>query len=85
MTKVQTEDALGINGSGRTGKLTLWHHVARKYFSKIVVNFGREVGTNLEAVCSLIEKDSTYGSLHRFLFGVNAEPCVKIVDHNLLH
>jgi len=86
VTKVQTEDALGINGSGRTGKLTLWHHVARKYFSNIVVNFGREVGTNLEAVCGLIEKDSTYGSLHRFLFGVNAEPCVKIVDRekNLL-
>ncbi len=84
--KGQTQDALGINGSGRTGKLTLWHHVARKYFSQIVVNFGREVGTNLEAVYSLIEKDSTYGSIHRFLFGVNAEPCVKIVDRgkNLL-
>jgi len=86
VSKLETEDALGINGAGRTGKLTLWHHVARKYFSKIVVNFGREVGTNLEAVCSVIEKDSTYGSLHRFLFGVNAEPCVKIVDRekNLL-
>ncbi len=86
MTKLETEEALGINGCGRTGKLTLWHHVARKYFSSIVVNFGREVGTNLEAVCSLIEKDSNYGSLHRFLFGVNAEPCVKIVDRgkNLL-
>ncbi len=86
MSKLETEETLGINGCGRTGKLTLWHHVARKYFSSIVVNFGREVGTNLEAVCSLIEKDSTYGSLHRFLFGVNAEPCVKIVDRgkNLL-
>ncbi len=80
MSKLETKEALGINGCGRTGKLTLWHHVARKYFSSIVVNFGREVGTNLEAVCGLIEKDSTYGSLHRFLFGVNAEPCVKIVD-----
>ncbi len=86
MSKLETEEALGINGCGRTGKLTLWHHVARKYFSSIAVNFGREVGTNLEAVCSLIEKDSNYGSLHRFLFGVNAEPCVKIVDRgkNLL-
>jgi glyceraldehyde 3-phosphate dehydrogenase len=86
VTKPQTGDALGINGSGRTGKLTLWHHVARKYFSNIVVNFGREVGTNLEAVCGLIEKDSTYGALHRFLFGVDAEPCIKIVDRekNLL-
>jgi glyceraldehyde 3-phosphate dehydrogenase len=86
VSKLETKEALGINGCGRTGKLTLWHHVARKYFSSIVVNFGREVGTNLEAVCGLIEKDSTYGSLHRFLFGVNAEPCVKIVDRgkNLL-
>ena len=80
MTKRQTEEVLGINGCGRTGKLTLWHHVARKYFSGIVVNFGREVGTNLEAVCGLIEKDSNYGSLHRFLYGVHAEPCVKILD-----
>ena len=32
---------LGINGFGRIGKLTLWHHVARKYFPEIVVNIGR--------------------------------------------
>jgi glyceraldehyde 3-phosphate dehydrogenase len=31
-------------------------------------------------VCGAIEKDSTYGSMHRFLFGVDAEPCVRIVD-----
>ena len=73
-------DALGINGLGRIGKLTLWHHVARRHFPSIVVNVGREVGTGLEAVCAAIEKDSTYGPLHRFLYGVNAEPCVKIVD-----
>jgi glyceraldehyde 3-phosphate dehydrogenase len=73
-------EALGVNGLGRIGKLTLWHHVARKYFPRIVVNLGREVGQGLEAVVQTIEKDSTYGSMHRFLFGVNAEPCVKIVD-----
>ena len=71
---------LGINGLGRMGKLSLWHHVARKYFTHIVANFGREVGKNLEAVCGAIEKDSTYGSMHRFLFGVDAKPCVRIVD-----
>ena len=75
-----TDDALGINGLGRIGKLCIWHHVARKYFSRIVVNTGREVGRDLEAVCGVIEKDSTYGSMHRFLFGVNAEPCVHIID-----
>jgi glyceraldehyde 3-phosphate dehydrogenase len=75
-----TDEALGINGLGRIGKLSVWHHVARKYFSRLVVNLGREVGRDLEAVCGVIEKDSTYGSMHRFLFGVNAEPCVHIVD-----
>jgi glyceraldehyde 3-phosphate dehydrogenase len=35
---------LGINGLGRIGKLTLWHHVGRKYFSELVVNIGREAG-----------------------------------------
>jgi glyceraldehyde 3-phosphate dehydrogenase len=73
---------LGINGLGRIGKLSVWHHVSRKYFSRIVVNLGREVGTDLEAVCGVIEKDSTYGAMHRFLFGVSAEPCVRIVDRD---
>lgn len=75
-----TDDALGINGLGRIGKLTVWHHVARGYFSRLVVNLGREVGRDLEAVCGVIEKDSTYGSMHRFLFGVNADPCIRIID-----
>jgi len=72
--------ALGINGLGRIGKLTLWHHVARKHFAEVIVNVGRTVGRDLEAVCGVIEKDSTYGAIHRFLFGVNAERCVRIVD-----
>lgn len=71
---------LGINGLGRIGKLTLWHHVARKYFEGIVVNLGREVGQGLEAVAQLIEKDATYGLLHRFLHGVKSERVVQIVD-----
>jgi glyceraldehyde 3-phosphate dehydrogenase len=77
---------LGINGMGRIGKLTLWHHVARKHFAKVVVNVGRAVGQDLEAVCGAIEKDSTYGAIHRFLFGVNAGRCVRIIDRekNLL-
>jgi len=29
---------LGINGLGRIGKLSLWHHVSRKHFSKLIVN-----------------------------------------------
>jgi glyceraldehyde 3-phosphate dehydrogenase len=72
--------ALGINGLGRIGKLLVWHHVARGHFSRLVVNVGREVGRGLDAVCGVIEHDSTYGAMHRFLFGVGAEPCIRIVD-----
>ena len=42
---------LGINGLGRIGKLTLWNHLARKYFQEIVVNTGREVGTGIGNHC----------------------------------
>jgi glyceraldehyde 3-phosphate dehydrogenase len=74
------QHALGINGLGRIGKLTVWHHAARGHFPGLVVNLGREAGRDLEAVCGVIENDSTYGSMHRFLFGVAAKPCVRIVD-----
>ena len=74
------ERTLGINGLGRIGKLSVWHHVARKYFSRLVVNVGRLVGSDLDVMCGVIEKDSTYGSMHRFLFGVDADPCIRIVD-----
>lgn len=71
---------LGINSLGRIGKLTLWHHIGRKYFQEIVVNVGRGVGTGLSAIAQVIEKDATYGSLHRFLYGIKAKPMIQIVD-----
>jgi glyceraldehyde 3-phosphate dehydrogenase len=71
---------LGINGLGRIGKLTLWHHISRKHFKEIVVNQGREVGTGLYAIAQLIEKDATYGLLHRFLYGIKSERVIEIVD-----
>jgi len=77
-----SHEALGVNGLGRIGKLTLWHHVARRHFSRIVVNVGRKVGKDLDAVCQTIEKDSTYGRMHHFLFGINAEPSIRIVDRD---
>jgi glyceraldehyde 3-phosphate dehydrogenase len=80
MSDDANDRTLGINGLGRIGKLSLWHHVARKYFSRAVVNVGRPVGRDLEAVCGAIEKDSTYGPMHRFLFGVDAQPCIRILD-----
>ena len=64
---------LGINGLGRIGKLTLWHHVGRKYFSEIVVNMGRKVDTSITDLAHYIERDSTYGSLHVYLYGHSSE------------
>lgn len=71
---------LGINGLGRIAKLTIWHHVERKYFSELVVNIGREVGTRLEDIAHFIENDSTYGSLHSYLYGSRARRCIEQLD-----
>jgi len=71
---------LGVNGFGRIGKLTVWHHVARKYFKEIVVNIGREAGTSLEDIAHYVQRDSTYGRLHTYLYGQNAKPAVEAVD-----
>lgn len=60
---------IGINGLGRIGKLSLWNHVSRKHFSEIIVNIGRDVGSNLEDLTASIEKDSTYGRLGSYLYG----------------
>ncbi len=67
---------LGINGLGRIGKLTLWHHVARRFFPKIVVNIGRAVGTRLVDIADYIERDSTYGALHAYLYGHRGKPVI---------
>jgi glyceraldehyde 3-phosphate dehydrogenase len=71
---------LGINGLGRIGKLTLWHHVARKYFDEIVINMGRTVGTSLNDLAHYIERDSTYGSLHAYLYGHTAQRVITDID-----
>ena len=60
---------LGINGLGRIGKLTLWHHLAHRTFGRIVVNVGREAGQSLKDVADYIGRDSTYGSLRGYLHG----------------
>ncbi|MCP3941600.1 MAG: glyceraldehyde-3-phosphate dehydrogenase [Desulfobacteraceae bacterium] len=71
---------LGINGLGRIGKLSLWHHVGRKYFDKIVINLGREVGTSMEDIIHYIERDSTYGRLEGYLKGYRGESVITDVD-----
>lgn len=68
---------LGINGLGRIAKLTVWHHIERKYFSELVINIGREVGTGLQDIASFIERDSTYGALHNYLYGSRAKRVIE--------
>lgn len=75
-----TSKILGINGLGRIGKLTLWHHAGRKFFDEIVINVGREVGTSMDDLIHYIERDSTYGRLEAFLHGFKAEPVITDVD-----
>lgn len=72
---------LGINGLGRIGKLSLWHHVARKHFSGVVVNIGREVGRNLTDLAAMLEKDSTYGRLGAYLYGHKCPNVIEEVDN----
>jgi glyceraldehyde 3-phosphate dehydrogenase len=77
---MSAQRTLGINGIGRIGKLTLWHHLGRDDFDRFVVNTGRPVGTSLESVVQYLSKDSTYGPLHRFLFGRSGVRDMSVVD-----
>jgi glyceraldehyde 3-phosphate dehydrogenase len=77
MTATRT---LGINGLGRIGKLTLWYHLGNDSFDRFVVNVGRPVGTSLQSIVEYVGKDSTYGPLHRFLNGHQAQPDIRVVD-----
>ncbi len=67
---------LGVNGFGRIGKLTVWHHVARKFFDEIVVNIGRQAGSSIDDIAHYAERDSTYGWLHGFLYGHRGQPVI---------
>jgi glyceraldehyde 3-phosphate dehydrogenase (phosphorylating) len=71
---------LGINGFGRIGKLALWHHVGRQYFDEIVINIGRPAGTSLADIAHYLQRDSTYGSLHSYLYGYQAKPVIETLD-----
>ena len=68
---------LGVNGFGRIGKLTLWHHVGRKFFDEIIVNIGRQPGTGLADIAHYLERDSTYGWLHGYLHGHSGQPVIE--------
>ncbi|MDD2683084.1 MAG: glyceraldehyde 3-phosphate dehydrogenase NAD-binding domain-containing protein [Candidatus Cloacimonetes bacterium] len=78
---LRNKNLLGINGLGRIGKLLLWNQIHLKHYEGIVVNCGREVGKTLDDLIQVIETDSTYGSLHKFLFGmVGRKAQIKILD-----
>ena len=86
MDKIQVNEnglKLGINGFGRIGKLSLWHHVSRKFFSELVVNIGRNVGNSLEDIAHYVERDSTYGRLNGFLYGQNASQVISDINEEL--
>ncbi|MFH2059202.1 MAG: glyceraldehyde 3-phosphate dehydrogenase NAD-binding domain-containing protein [Pseudomonadota bacterium] len=71
---------LGINGLGRIGKLSLWHHAGRKYFDTIVINVGRDVGLSFDDIIHYIERDTTYGRLDAFLHGYQGKPAISQAD-----
>ncbi|MBM9606227.1 type I glyceraldehyde-3-phosphate dehydrogenase [Desulfopila inferna] len=73
---------LGINGLGRIGKLSLWHHVSRKHFPELVINIGREVGRNLEDLAAAIERDSSYGRLATYLHGHKGGRVIEELDND---
>ncbi|MGE5383959.1 MAG: glyceraldehyde 3-phosphate dehydrogenase NAD-binding domain-containing protein [Omnitrophica WOR_2 bacterium] len=81
MERLHGKNLLGINGAGRIGKLTIWNHILNKHFGGLVVNAGRGVGKDLEALIHNITHDSTYGSLTHFLYGHSGKKCeIKILD-----
>ncbi|SPD76132.1 Glyceraldehyde 3-phosphate dehydrogenase, NAD(P) binding domain-containing protein [uncultured Desulfobacterium sp.] len=73
---------LGINGLGRIGKLTLWHHIARKFFDELVVNVGRDVGSSLKDLAHYLVRDSSYGSLGAFIYGYKGGNVISDMDNN---
>lgn len=70
---LKRKNILGINGAGRIGKLTLWHHLNIKHFDSFVLNAGRKVGNSFEDMVNYLLTDSTYGNLDTFLYGYSGK------------
>jgi len=78
---LQSRKALGINGAGRIGKLTLWNHLNVGHFDYFVINTGRKVGKKLEDFIDYLIQDSTFGSLDHYLYGYSGKKCsIEIID-----
>lgn len=79
--RLQGKKILGLNGAGRIGKLTLWNHISAGHFNAFVVNTGRKAGRTIEDLIDYLIKDSTYGSLDRFLYGYTGRRAeVEIIE-----
>lgn len=78
--ETKSSQILGINGLGRIGKLSLWHHLGRRYFKEIVINTGRMVGMGIDDIVHYIERDSTYGLLNSYLHGHRAGSIISDID-----
>lgn len=78
---LRSKKLLGINGLGRIGKLLLWNQIHLRHFDGIVVNCGRNIGKDLDDLIQVIESDSTYGSIHKFLYGMAGKKAdIKVLD-----
>ena len=78
---LKSKRLLGINSLGRIGKLTLWNQLSTKDFDGIVVNVGREVGKSTDDLLQVLETDTTYGQLSKFLNGVKGGgPISQVID-----
>ena len=78
---LRDQNLLGINGLGRIGKLLLWNQIHLRHYQGIVINCGREIGNNLDDLIQVIETDSTYGSIHKFLHGIVGKKAeIKVID-----
>jgi glyceraldehyde 3-phosphate dehydrogenase len=83
--RVGNKNYLGVNSLGRIGKLVVWHQIAKKQFDGVVVNLGRTVGKSIDDIIQTIEMDTTYGSLRKFLYGMNSsKEIVKVIDKDRL-
>ncbi len=47
---------------------------------KLLLISAEESGTGLQSIAQMIEKDATYGLLHRFLYGIKSERLIEIKD-----
>lgn len=82
---IKEKNLLGINGAGRIGKLTIWHHLLSRKFDGIVLNVGREVGKNFADFVHSITTDSTYGTLSHFMYGRSGRQCEVVITDGENH